>query len=142
MLFEVGGAQQIQDITLRELGPTDVHVQIAAAGVCHSDLSLANGVLTQPFPVVLGHEGSGIVLAVGTEVTHVTAGDRVVLNWAPPCRTCWFCAHGEPWLCENALAAASVPHATLDGIELLPGLGTGAFARADHRSGPRRDPNR
>lgn len=128
MLSEVGGAQQIREISLRELGPTDIQVQIAAAGVCHSDLSLATGVLVQTLPVVLGHEGSGTVVAVGSEVTHVAPGDRVVLNWAPPCLTCWFCTHREPWLCENALAAANVSHATLDGVELLPGLGTGAFA--------------
>jgi S-(hydroxymethyl)glutathione dehydrogenase/alcohol dehydrogenase len=128
VLAAVGGAQQIRDITLRDLGPTDVHVQIAAAGVCHSDLSLATGVLAQAFPAVLGHEGSGTVLAVGSEVTHVAVGDRVVLNWAPPCRSCWFCLHGEPWLCENALAAAGISHATLDGVDLMPGLGTGAFA--------------
>jgi S-(hydroxymethyl)glutathione dehydrogenase / alcohol dehydrogenase len=128
VLSEVGGPQEIREIALRTLGPTDVHVQVAAAGVCHSDLSLATGVLAQGLPAVLGHEGSGTVLAVGTDVTHVQPGDRVVLNWAPACRTCWFCTQGEPWLCESALVAAGVPHATLDGVELLPGLGTGAFA--------------
>jgi S-(hydroxymethyl)glutathione dehydrogenase/alcohol dehydrogenase len=128
VLLEVGGTQQIRDIELRELGPTDVQVKIAAAGVCHSDLSLATGVLAQTLPAVLGHEGSGTVVAVGSDVDHVSLGDRVVLNWAPPCRTCWFCTHGEPWLCENALAAASVSHATLDGAAAFPGLGTGAFA--------------
>jgi S-(hydroxymethyl)glutathione dehydrogenase/alcohol dehydrogenase len=128
VLTEIGAAQQVRDITLRELGPTDVQVQIAAAGVCHSDLSLATGVLAQTMPAVLGHEGSGTVVAVGAEVTHVAAGDRVVLNWAPPCRACWFCTHGEPWLCENALAAAAVSHAVVDGVDAFPGLGTGAFA--------------
>jgi S-(hydroxymethyl)glutathione dehydrogenase/alcohol dehydrogenase len=128
VLSEVGGPQQVREVVLRELGPTDVQVQIAAAGVCHSDLSLASGVLAQTVPAVLGHEGSGTVLAVGSQVTNVSPGDRVVLNWAPPCRTCWFCTHHEPWLCENALAAATVSHATLDGVALVPGLGTGAFA--------------
>jgi S-(hydroxymethyl)glutathione dehydrogenase/alcohol dehydrogenase len=126
----VGEPQHICDIELRELGPHDVRVAIAAAGVCHSDLSLATGVLTQQFPAVLGHEGSGIVEAVGDAVTTVSAGDHVVLNWAPPCRACWFCTNGEPWLCENSLAAASVPHASLAGAPLHPGLGTGAFASA------------
>lgn len=123
----IGDAAQVREITLRELGPTDVHVAIAAAGVCHSDLSLATGVLAQTFPAVLGHEGAGIVVAVGGEVTHVVPGDHVVLNWAPPCRTCWFCISGEPWLCENALAAGA-SWATLDGDEVFPALGTGAFA--------------
>ncbi|HVY09319.1 MAG TPA: Zn-dependent alcohol dehydrogenase [Mycobacteriales bacterium] len=128
VLADVNGAHEIRDITLRDVGPTDVRVRIAAAGVCHSDLSLANGTLTQTFPVVLGHEGSGTVTAVGNDVTHVAAGDRVVLNWAPPCRACWFCTHGEPWLCENSAAAARVPHAQLDGADVYPAIGTGAFA--------------
>jgi S-(hydroxymethyl)glutathione dehydrogenase / alcohol dehydrogenase len=128
VLTEIGGRQQVREIALRDLGPTDVHIDIAAAGVCHSDLSLATGVLTQQLPAILGHEGSGTVLAVGEGVTHVKPGDHVVLNWAPPCRTCWFCLNGEPWLCENALAAAAVSHATVDGADAFPGLGTGAFA--------------
>ncbi|MBV9486313.1 MAG: Zn-dependent alcohol dehydrogenase [Frankiaceae bacterium] len=129
VLPESGASHSVREIELRDLGPTDVAVEIAAAGVCHSDLSLATGVLQQQFPAVLGHEGSGTVTAVGSDVTHVSPGDRVVLNWAPPCRSCWFCTAGEPWLCENSLAAASVSHATLDGAELFPGLGTGAFAQ-------------
>jgi S-(hydroxymethyl)glutathione dehydrogenase/alcohol dehydrogenase len=128
VLTAVGSNQQVREIALRDLGPTDVQVQIAAAGVCHSDLSLATGVLAQTMPAVLGHEGSGTVVAVGAKVTHVARGDRVVLNWAPPCRACWFCTNGEPWLCENALAAAGVSHATVDGADAFPGLGTGAFA--------------
>jgi S-(hydroxymethyl)glutathione dehydrogenase/alcohol dehydrogenase len=130
VLSEVDGRNEVRDITLRELGPTDVRVRIAAAGVCHSDLSLSNGTLVQTFPVVLGHEGSGIVEAVGSDVTRVAPGDRVVLNWAPPCRTCWFCTHGEPWLCESSAAASRQPHATLDGVDVFPGIGTGAFAEA------------
>jgi S-(hydroxymethyl)glutathione dehydrogenase/alcohol dehydrogenase len=125
---EVGGANEVHDITLRELGPTDVRVRIAASGVCHSDLSLGTGVLRQTFPVVLGHEGSGTVVAIGDQVSHVAAGDRVVLNWAPPCRSCWFCNHGEPWLCENSAAASRVPHARLGDTEVFPGIGSGTFA--------------
>lgn len=125
---EVGGANEVRDVTLRALGPTDVQVQIAASGVCHSDLSLGTGVLKQTFPVVLGHEGSGTVLAVGDDVSHVAPGDRVVLNWAPPCRRCWFCTHGEPWICENSAGASRVPHARYDDIDVFPGIGTGSFA--------------
>jgi S-(hydroxymethyl)glutathione dehydrogenase/alcohol dehydrogenase len=130
VVSEVNGSHEVRDITLREVGPADVRVRITAAGICHSDLSLANGTLVQTFPAVLGHEGSGIVEAVGRDVTHVASGDRVVLNWAPPCRTCWFCTHDEPWLCENSAAASRIPHASLDGVDLYPGIGTGAFAEA------------
>jgi S-(hydroxymethyl)glutathione dehydrogenase/alcohol dehydrogenase len=130
VLTEVGGTHEIRDITLRELGPHDVQVQIAASGICHSDLSLATGVLKQRFPAVLGHEGSGTVVAVGDQVRRVSPGDRVVLNWAPPCRQCWFCTHGEPWLCENSAAASGVPHARTADTDIYPGLGTGSFAEA------------
>ncbi len=128
VLGEANGQHEVRDIVLRDLGPTDVRVRIAAAGICHSDLSLSNGTLAQTFPVVLGHEGSGTVAAVGSEVTRVAAGDRVVFNWAPPCRECWFCTHDEPWLCEFSAAASRHPHATVDGDEVFPGIGTGAFA--------------
>jgi S-(hydroxymethyl)glutathione dehydrogenase/alcohol dehydrogenase len=128
VLSETNGTHEIREIALRDLGPQDVRVRIAAAGICHSDLSLANGTLVQTFPAVLGHEGSGTVEALGSAVTHVAVGDRVVLNWAPPCRRCWFCTHGESWLCETSAAASRQPHATLDGVDLFPGIGTGAFA--------------
>jgi S-(hydroxymethyl)glutathione dehydrogenase/alcohol dehydrogenase len=130
LLSEVNAKHQIVDVELRELGPADVRVQIAAAGVCHSDLSLATGVLAQTFPVILGHEGAGTVEAVGSDVTRVAPGDRVVLNWAPPCRACWFCTHDEPWLCEISAAASRLPHARHDGVDVFPGIGTGAFGEA------------
>ncbi|GAA2438379.1 Zn-dependent alcohol dehydrogenase [Streptomyces macrosporus] len=118
------------EIELPEPGPGRVRVRLAAAGVCHSDLSLSNGTLRQPAPAVLGHEGAGTVTAVGEGVTAVSPGDAVVLNWAPSCGTCHFCARlGEPWLCAEANAASGVPYArTADGRDLYPGLGTAAFA--------------
>jgi S-(hydroxymethyl)glutathione dehydrogenase/alcohol dehydrogenase len=128
VLGEINGRHEVRDVVLRDLGPTDVRVRIAAAGICHSDLSLANGTLAQTFPAVLGHEGSGTVAEVGPEVKHLSPGDRVVFNWAPPCRKCWFCTHDEPWLCENSAAASRRPHATLDGNDVYPGIGTGVFA--------------
>ncbi|WP_026423850.1 Zn-dependent alcohol dehydrogenase [Actinokineospora inagensis] len=119
----------VTDIVLPDPGPGQVRVRLVAAGVCHSDLSLANGTLRQPVPAVLGHEGAGVVESVGAGVTRVAPGDHVLLNWAPPCRECWYCLAGEPYLCERAADAASIPHATLpDGTPLYPGLGTGAFA--------------
>ncbi|HTW18814.1 MAG TPA: Zn-dependent alcohol dehydrogenase [Mycobacteriales bacterium] len=128
VLMEVGSAQQVGDIALRDLGPGDVRVKIVAAGVCHSDLSLGTGVMGQVVPAVLGHEGSGTVLAVGSDVRHVAPGDHVVLNWAPPCRSCWWCSAGEPWLCQNQFAGDNLPYATLDGVDLVAGIGVGAFA--------------
>src|SRR5690242_4817718 len=105
-------------------GPGQVRVRLAAAGVCHSDLSLANGTLRQPVPAVLGHEGAGTVVAIGAEVTSVAPGDPVVLNWSPACRACHFCRLGEPWLCERAADAARDPYANVDGVPVYAGLGT------------------
>jgi S-(hydroxymethyl)glutathione dehydrogenase/alcohol dehydrogenase len=106
-----------------------VRVRLAATGVCHSDLSLAQGRLRHSFPVVLGHEGAGRVVGVGEGVADLAVGDHVVLNWAPPCRACWYCDRGEPYLCEHAERAWHRPHARLtDGTEVYPGLGVGGFA--------------
>lgn len=118
---------RLADVQLRALGPLDVQVRLAAAGVCHSDLSLARGRLRQRVPAVLGHEGAGTVVATGPAVTSVRPGDRVVLLWAPPCRDCWFCRAGEPWLCERATDAAEEPYGVADGHAVYPGLGTAAF---------------
>lgn len=128
---EAAAALDVREIVLPDPGPGDVRVRLAAAGVCHSDLSLANGTLRQPTPAVLGHEGSGTVVEVGGAVDPgvVRVGDRVLLNWAPACRSCWFCEHGEAHLCEHAADRAAVPYAELaGGTPLYAGLGTAAFA--------------
>lgn len=122
------GPLAVEDIELNPTGPGQVRVRLAAAGVCHSDLSLANGTLRQPFPAVLGHEGAGVVVETGAGVTGLAPGDHVVLNWSPPCRACWFCEHGEPYLCVHADDARGVPFATVAGEPVYAGLGTGAFA--------------
>ncbi|QMU68392.1 Zn-dependent alcohol dehydrogenase [Streptacidiphilus sp. P02-A3a] len=129
LLPAVGAALEITEIVLPEPGPGKVRVKLAAAGVCHSDLSLSTGVLRPTTPTVLGHEGAGTVLAVGEGVDTVRPGDRVVLNWAPACGHCHLCAIGEPWLCENQYAASVQTYAALpDGTGLYPGLGAAAFA--------------
>ncbi|WP_407553908.1 Zn-dependent alcohol dehydrogenase [Streptomyces sp. Pv4-95] len=130
LLSAVNAPLRVTEIDLPEPGPGQVRIRLAAAGVCHSDLSLSNGTLRQPVPAVLGHEGAGTVTAVGPSVTSVAPGDRVVLNWAPSCGDCHFCGLAEPWLCANSGVAANAPYAHLaaDGSELYPGLGTAAFA--------------
>lgn len=129
VLREIGTPMRVEEVGLPEPGPGRVRVRLAAAGVCHSDLSLARGILRQPVPAVLGHEGAGVVLATGPGVESVGAGDHVLLVWAPPCRECWHCRHGEPFLCERALDPSAPPYATLaDGAPVHAGLGTAAFA--------------
>jgi S-(hydroxymethyl)glutathione dehydrogenase/alcohol dehydrogenase len=128
VLTESGAALRVAEIDLPEPGPGQVRVRIAATGVCHSDLSLARGILRQPIPAVLGHEAAGTVVSVGDGVTTAAPGDRVVLCWAPPCGECWFCGQGEPWLCERSSDAAAAPYATFEGAPLYPGLSTAGFA--------------
>ncbi|MFF8907538.1 Zn-dependent alcohol dehydrogenase [Streptomyces olivaceoviridis] len=129
VLPAIGAPLEITGIELPDPGPGQVRVRLAAAGVCHSDLSLSDGTMRVPVPAVLGHEGAGTVVAVGEGVTHVSPGSPVVLNWAPSCGRCHACALGEVWLCANALNGAADVHArTTDGTDLHPGLNVAAFA--------------
>ncbi|MER6559658.1 Zn-dependent alcohol dehydrogenase [Streptomyces sp. NPDC001027] len=129
VLPAVGAPLEIVGIDLPEPGPGQVRVRLAAAGVCHSDLSLSNGTMRVTVPAVLGHEGAGTVVSVGEGVAGVAPGDRVVLNWAPSCGSCHACGLGEVWLCANALnGSADVYARTADGRELHPGLNVAAFA--------------
>ncbi len=79
----------------------EVLVRVAACGVCHSDYHLLSGATRHPLPVVPGHEGAGVVEAVGEGVTSVRPGDHVVLNWAPNCGRCYYCLRSKPNLCET-----------------------------------------
>src|SRR5207244_4360750 len=121
---------EVRDVTLPEIGAGQVRVRVAAAGVCHSDLSMINGTLRPQFPLVLGHEAAGVIAAVGPGVANVAPGDRVVVNWAPPCRRCWFCLNGSPHLCKTVEGVASLPGGGVlaDGTEVHRALGVGAFA--------------
>ncbi|GAB2912459.1 MULTISPECIES: Zn-dependent alcohol dehydrogenase [Streptomyces] len=131
VLPAVGAPLEIAGIELPEPGPGQVRVRLAAAGVCHSDLSLSDGTMRVPVPAVLGHEGAGTVLAVGEGVTHVAPGAGVVLNWAPSCGRCHACSLGEVWLCANALSGVGDVYARRadDGSDLHPGLNVAAFAQ-------------
>jgi len=96
------------DVTLRDLAPGDVKVKIAHSGVCHSDLSAMNGTIPQTPPVVLGHEGAGVVTDIGDGVTHVAPGDHVIIAFSPPCGTCPYCTgRGQPNLCIDGFLAMS-----------------------------------
>ncbi|WP_284580113.1 Zn-dependent alcohol dehydrogenase [Streptomyces sp. 2P-4] len=129
VLPAVGAPLEIREVVLPDPGPGQVRVRLAAAGVCHSDLSVCDGTVRVPVPAVLGHEGSGTVLAVGGGVTHVSPGDGVVLNWSPSCGRCHHCTIGEVWLCAKALAGVGAVHAhDSAGTPLHPGLNVGAFA--------------
>ena len=95
----------IEDLDLEGPGPGEVLVEVAAAGLCHSDLSTINGSRPRPLPMVLGHEASGIVREVGSGVVDVRPDDHVVFSFVPTCGQCPCCAHGRPALCERGAAA-------------------------------------
>jgi S-(hydroxymethyl)glutathione dehydrogenase/alcohol dehydrogenase len=89
---------------------------------------MANGTLRPSYPLVLGHEASGVVVEAGAE-TGVAVGQHVVLNWAVACGTCWHCTHGEPWLCSTIEGRTGLPGGTLaDGTPYDACLGLGAMA--------------
>ena len=100
---ERGGPVRVEPIEIDAPSDGEVLVRIVASGVCHSDIwAIEHGNWGEPFPMMLGHEGSGIVEEVGELVTTVEPGDPVLLAWAVPCGTCAGCARGEPRACAHA----------------------------------------
>ncbi|WP_109529655.1 MULTISPECIES: S-(hydroxymethyl)mycothiol dehydrogenase [Nocardia] len=122
-----GAPVEIVDVVIPDPGPHDVVVRVQACGVCHTDLHYREGGINDEFPFLLGHEAAGIVDTVGAEVTHVTPGDFVVLNWRAVCGQCRACQRGRPWYCFDT-SNASKKMTLTDGTELSPALGIGAFA--------------
>ena len=96
---------EIHDIDVESPHAGELKVRMAASGVCHSDLSVQNGTLLGMPPIVLGHEGAGIVEEVGEGVTNVKPGDHVVISWVPQCGDCYFCQQGQGQLCKEAETA-------------------------------------
>ncbi|RFS85029.1 Zn-dependent alcohol dehydrogenase [Actinomadura spongiicola] len=94
------------DVSTVGPGPDQVKVQIKATGVCHTDLHLIRGVLRQGLPMIVGHEGAGVVTEVGDRVTDVRPGDHVVISWMPDCGECAECLRGQPYLCLTLRNAA------------------------------------
>jgi alcohol dehydrogenase len=103
--YATSGALEVREIELGDPGPTEVLVRMVAAGLCHSDLSVIDGSRIRPLPMLLGHEASGVVEAVGADVTDVALGDHVVLSYVPSCGACVSCLSGRPALCEPALVS-------------------------------------
>ena len=101
VLHQVGGPFCVEDVELLPPEPGEVRVRLAAAGICHSDWHFVVGNLTRPLPLVLGHEGAGVVEEVGEGVTSVQPGQRVILNWAPSCGACFYCDRSQPMHCET-----------------------------------------
>ncbi|MFM8409389.1 MAG: Zn-dependent alcohol dehydrogenase [Alphaproteobacteria bacterium] len=122
------------DVDIASPRAGQVRVRVTHCGVCHSDLSIADGVFPSPTPVVLGHEAAGIVEEVGSDVAGLAPGDHVVLTPLPPCGTCYWCLRGEPGVCVNAGAILSNAFAdgttglSRGGATVFRGVGLGGFA--------------
>jgi NDMA-dependent alcohol dehydrogenase len=102
LLFEQPGTWQVTDVELDDPGPGEVLIELAATGLCHSDDHFATGDLpAASLPLCNGHEGSGVVRAVGPGVTQLTCGDHVVTSFIPSCGSCRWCVSGMQNLCDN-----------------------------------------
>ena len=101
ILWEQGQPLSVESVDLEGPGPGEVLVEVKAAGVCHSDLHPARGDWPMKTPVVLGHEGAGIVREAGAGVTSLGGGDHVVFCWAPPCGVCPPCREERAVLCDR-----------------------------------------
>jgi S-(hydroxymethyl)glutathione dehydrogenase/alcohol dehydrogenase len=119
------GRLVVEEVELDEPRNDELLVRLGATGVCHSDLSVLNGTISQPLPMVLGHEGAGVVEKVGEGVRHPAVGDHVVLSMVPSCGDCYFCLRGEQQFCRAAKGDGKM----LDGTSRLHmnGSDLGAF---------------
>lgn len=126
-----GAPVEIVTINVPDPGPGEAVVKVLSCGVCHTDLHYREGGINDDFPFLLGHEASGIVEAVGSDVTDLVPGDFVVLNWRAVCGACRACRRGEAQYCfntHNATQKMTLAEVEGAGTELSPALGIGAFA--------------
>src|ERR1700730_5891266 len=101
-LVEVGKPLEDADVPIQEIGPSDVLIRIAAAGICHSDEHYRGGISNiDHLPVTLGHEVAGVVEKIGTEITNVAPGDRVCVHYLVHCGYCHFCTAGLEQFCPE-----------------------------------------
>jgi S-(hydroxymethyl)glutathione dehydrogenase/alcohol dehydrogenase len=129
-----GRPLEVREIELEEPRDDEVVVRMGAVGVCGTDLHSVKGEWQRPTPMVLGHEGAGTVEAVGSGVSSLRPGDRVVLSWAPSCGECADCARGRPAACvplHRAIGAGTLVDGrtgmSLDGETVYRGTATGAL---------------
>lgn len=129
--FEMGGRFEIEEVEIPdEPGPDELLVEYAYAGLCHSDDHLRSGSMAGDImPMVLGHEGSGTVLAVGARVRGIEVGDHVATSFVPSCGGCPSCAAGAQHLCDNGASIMSGKPKIRSSRGLVPAMaGTGTFA--------------
>ena len=122
---------KVESVDLKPPRPDEVVVKLVASGVCHSDLSVIKANLPVPPPVVLGHEGAGIVEEVGKDVTGLKPGDHVVLSWVQSCGRCHYCISGRTHLCDWGIRSAMAGTEGVfmkDGVDINRMAGVGSFA--------------
>src|SRR5690606_38935694 len=107
------------DVTLAGPKAGEVRVRITAAGVCHSDLHVMRGEWDVAAPLVMGHEGSGVVTELGEGVTSLAVGDHVVLSWVPPCGECRYCRAGHEARCQKVATVVAPLGVLFDGTSRL-----------------------
>jgi NDMA-dependent alcohol dehydrogenase len=122
-------ALEIRDIDVESPRAGELKVRMGASGVCHSDLSVQNGTLMSPTPIVLGHEGAGVVEEVGEGVTNIKVGDHIVISWVPQCGECFYCKKDQGYLCSMA-DIALVGGGLLDGTTRFTSDGAPLFQMA------------
>jgi S-(hydroxymethyl)glutathione dehydrogenase / alcohol dehydrogenase len=115
---------RIEDVIVSDPGPGEVRIRLAASGICHTDISNVRD--ARYWPVLLGHEGAGIVESVGAGVSHVSPGDPVMISWRVACGHCTRCERGRQDLCENVAATAEprVHRANGEALRVLLNAGT------------------
>lgn len=123
----------VRTVSLRAPGPGEVSVRMGASGVCGSDRHVLDGDWQMPSPTVMGHEGAGVVEAVGAGVTSLEPGDHVIMTWFYPCGSCASCREGRTWVCTGSNSEAcllpdgSTPM-SLDGAPAFPYLSVGSMS--------------
>jgi S-(hydroxymethyl)mycothiol dehydrogenase len=122
-----GQPVSVETILVPDPGPGEALVEVLACGVCHTDLHYREGGINDDFPFLLGHEAAGQVAGVGKDVTDLSAGDFVILNWRAVCGQCRACRKGKPHYCFSTHNAKQ-KMTLADGTPLSPALGIGAFA--------------
>ena len=121
----------IEDVTLAPPKPVELLVRIAGAGLCHSDLSVINGDRPRKVPLALGHEGSGVVVEVGSAIDDVRVDDHVVFQFSAACGRCRRCVEGRPQICERSRIAKAAGDLMAGGSRITSVNGE----RIDHHSG-------
>jgi S-(hydroxymethyl)glutathione dehydrogenase/alcohol dehydrogenase len=129
VFVEVGKPLSIEELTPLPPGPGDVVVQIDGSGVCHTEAAVLAGDLPMRTPMILGHEVTGIAVEVGSAVTRIKPGDRVISSGLPACMACAPCLRGQSHLCELTFATPDVPRARrADGTDVRAFGSLGGFA--------------